>query len=132
MKIPGGVKLALIAMTVVFVSSMTGYVFGVRAENKRNADIKRNTVQNIQEKGAEKKEVDYEISETKVVTESYIIKETEGKAGLFYKYSDGSEKLHKTYDISVNLLPKPDREALQKGIEVGSLSEALQIVEDYS
>ena len=128
--------MVVLGFLVIFASTMTGYIMGVNAKNEKNmqkslaiADSEQ-TVRN-QQSISEKPENERISAERKFV-KTYVLREDNGKAALFFIYSDGSEKLYKVYDISVSLLPKSDRELLQEGIEADSLSEALQFIEDYS
>ncbi len=128
MKKSKGILIVSLVFLVVFLSSMTGYIFGVNADDK-GAKI---PVQNLEEvKEEENTPTEQDITYGEPVTKKYILKQQEGKIVLFQRFSDGTEKIHKKYDISVSLLPSSDRELLKDGIEAESLSEALQMIEDY-
>ena len=59
---------------------------------------------------------------------SFVLREINGKIGV---YSSEGELL-KLLDLPVNQLPKADREALQKGISVGSWRELIALIQDYT
>lgn len=59
---------------------------------------------------------------------SFVLREINGKIGV---YSSEGELL-KLLDLPVNHLPKADREALQKGISVGSWRELIALIQDYT
>lgn len=130
MKTSNAVKLSLVIVIVAFTSTITGYIFGARANSKMRENSTRN--ETAMEIAAKEEKVLKEEPKTIAVTQSYLLKDSNGYISLYHKYSDGKETLYKNYDISVKTLPQSDREALKKGIEVGSLSEALQLIEDYS
>ena len=62
---------------------------------------------------------------------TYIVREENGKIALFEKSSDGTEKLHSTYDVPIAFLPKSDREMLKKGMKFNSIEEIKKFAEDY-
>ena len=130
MKTSNFIILSLVVGIVAFVSAFTGYVFGARANQEvpktvQNTNVVRKSVE--EKSGAVAPKV-----EQPAVTQSYLLKDRDGKVNIYHKYSDGTEKLYNEYDIPVKHLPQSDRDALKEGIEVGSLSEALQLIEDYS
>lgn len=130
MKTSNAVKLSIVIAVVAFISTVTGYIFGARANSKTNEEpAKKEAAAEIV--SAEEKIVEKE-PEMITVIQSYLLRDTDGNIALYHKYSDGEEKLYKNYDIPVGMLPQSDREALRKGIEVESLDEALQLIEDYS
>ncbi len=125
--------LLIFLLTVaVFSTSMFGYIFGSGTNNsqpvpQKTASVKAKEAKDIpsasQPSGVENVVQDFK--------ESYVLRETDGKIALFIRYANGDEILHSDYDVSVSLLPKSDREELKKGIELSSLSDAMQLVEDY-
>ena len=58
----------------------------------------------------------------------FVVRELDGKIGIYT--ADG--QLLKKIDVSVSLFPKADREALAKGIEVGSWQELITLIQDYT
>ena len=130
MKISNTVKLSVVIVIVAFASTITGYIFGARASEKTNESVvKKETAMEI----VSKEENFVEKEPEKIsVTQSYLVRDNNGFVSLYQKYSDGKETLYKNYDISVKTLPQSDREALKEGIEVASLNDALQLIEDYS
>ena len=133
MKSAVSLKMAVIAAGVAFVSSVTGYLFGVKADNRpmrENAPVPQTeNVQPLKEVVEASEESETVVKEP--VTKKYVLKENGGSLTLYLVNSDGTEKEYKTYDININTLPSVDREKLTKGIEAESLSEALMMVEDY-
>lgn len=125
---------AAILITTTFFSSMIGYIQGVRGEKSRSRYLyERISVtpqrENISSVSSKKNE-----PPVKKAAESipkYILKEQDGILAL-YLGTGSEEKLWQTYDISVNLLPESDRAQLAEGIEFSSISEALQMIEDFS
>ena len=52
---------------------------------------------------------------------------------MYLKNTDGSLSLLRRYgDIYVSLLPQHDRDMLKDGISCSNLSEAMQLIEDFS
>ncbi len=133
MKMSGSVKLAVVAVGVAFISSVTGYLFGVNADSgptERNMSVPlTEEVQPVNE-SAEATEESEAVTKSEI-TKKYVLKENNGSLSLFLVNSDGTEKVYKTYDININTLPGIDQEKLREGIEAASLSEALMMVEDY-
>ena len=129
MKVKFGVMICILVLAVSFFSSLTGYVFGVRAskEKAKQTQIPAKTVVH-EEKEVEIKNTDDEKKES---SDTYVVKENGGSVAIFIKNSYNME-LYKAYDIAVNLLPQSDREMLKEGVEYESLSEALLLIEDYS
>ena len=127
------IKVVAAFFLVVFFSTMTGYIFGVQADRKRqeNKEKDNNAIAMMvpAKAGNEKIEV---IEKEDKITSSYILREDDGIVSLYSKYKDGREEIYQSYDIEVSFLPSADRQMLREGIEVQSLSEALQMVEDYS
>lgn len=131
-----GLKYSLLLCIVAFLASLVGYVSGVSASRKQAAQKPsgeaalpanfQNVVQNVQEEKLPP------LPHSQEITQTYILKENNGNIALFTRYSDGKEELHDTYEVSLSLLPESDRKQLEKGIECSSLSEALQLIEDYS
>lgn len=130
MKTSNAVKLSAVIVAVAFVSTVTGYIFGTRADSKTNEiPVKKEMASEIVSK---EENFAPKTSQAPAVTKTYLLKDNGGYISLYHKYSDGKETLYKNYDIAVKSLPQSDREALKKGIEAESLSEALQLIEDYS
>ncbi len=65
-------------------------------------------------------------------TVGYVVREKNNNITIYTKMKNGSLKLYGEYDILVNMLPKYDREALEKGIEFDNLSDALMLIENFS
>ena len=124
--------LVFLLAAAVFSTSMFGYIFGKGGNSPQpmpqktasaEADRIRDVPPGVQASNEENVVKDFE--------ESYVLREKNGKISLFIRYANGDEIPHSNYDVSVSLLPKNDREELYKGIELSSLNEALQLVEDY-
>lgn len=129
-----GLKLGILLCVITFSATAAGYVSGVRAWQKSLSDTSSGSSTSISSPQAEipEEELLSAVSKESEFTQTYLIKEHEGRIALFMKYASGEEALHDVYDVSVSLLPSSDREQLQKGIYCDSLSDALQLVEDYS
>ena len=122
----------IILCVVIFLSTMLGYV---STAGKNSPETARNEfyipkaqmpidLSVLSEKeGPQTKSSDF--------TESYVLRDNEGTLALYIKYENGDEHIYNTYDVSVKLLPQKDREELKKGIEVSSLSSALELLENY-
>ena len=134
MKKSTGAIVTLSMFLIAFVSSMAGYIFGVQAG-------KENVIQKKEVKYVDNNPEKEDVINQSAVTEkieintddhktNYILREYEGKIALF-RNNAGEEEVYKIYEISISLLPQSDREALKIGVETESLSEALQLVEDY-
>ncbi len=132
---------AFFVLTAIFSCSMAGYIFGTSAAKEEistkqvspakkedSPPASKTAVVNNDTKDipAEKKE-----DSEKNSVQNYVLREDGGKVALFIKNTDGTEKLHSSYDVPIMFLPKNDREALQKGIEFNSLDEIVKFVEDY-
>lgn len=129
---PKSLILFLILFIGVFSSSMIGYLSGVRANRKQSTSPPVMAVQ--KQEIPDIFSVNNDMNSENVLknfTETYVVRENEGHIGLFIRYANGDEQIHSDYDVSVNLLPKSDREKLEKGIELSNISDALQLVEDY-
>lgn len=131
MKLKSLLSVFLLA-AAVFSTSMFGYIFGKGRNNTQPAP--QGTASAQTDKIKDIPSVPQSSKEENVVKdfdESYVLREKDGKIALFIRYANGDEILHSDYDVSVSLLPKNDREELKSGIELGSLNEAMQLVEDY-
>lgn len=119
-------KLCSILCVLSFIGCFSGYISTERKkENKmplQSILLPDTTLQEL---------ISEDISLANNVTVKYVLKEYKGGLGIFSVCSDGKEELYEAYDISISALPKADRERLASGIESSSLSEILQIVEDY-
>ena len=118
---------------VAFISSMTGYVLGSRYAGKKLLpereilpEVSASVRQQLTDDTSPQKTTENEDTAT-----TYILREENGIIALYSK-SREKEKLWQTYDISVKLLPQSDRNKLNEGIVLSEISEALQLVEDYS
>ena len=135
MRKSAGTIVALCMFLIAFVSSMAGYIFGVQA-GKENA-VQEKTVKYIDKNARKTDVINQSAAEEKSEVDTvdyrinYVLREYEGKIALFQNRADGREEIYKIYEISISLLPESDREKLKEGIETESLSEALQLVEDY-
>jgi hypothetical protein len=135
MRKSAGAIVTLCMFLIAFVSSMAGYIFGVQA-GKENA-VQEKTVKYIDKNAGKEDVVNQSAVEKKSEVDTvdyrinYVLREYEGKIALFQNRADGKEEIYKIYEISIGLLPQSDREELKAGIETESLSEALQLVEDY-
>lgn len=69
---------------------------------------------------------------TSKITHSYIVKSNNGYVTVYVDNGDQTPVIYKKYDIAVSTLPLADREALEKGIERESLSDVVELIEDYS
>lgn len=131
-----GLKLGALLCIVTFSASAAGYISGVNAskentrQEKPGGEVSERTSLSS-EKGHEEK-IFSAVSVENEFFQAYVVKEHEGKLALFMRYASGEEAIHDVYDISVSHLPSRDREELKKGIICNSLSDALQLVEDYS
>ena len=136
MKLRFGIKLISLLFAVTFISSMVGYIVGARNSGEKNSSQKPPEAQSQPltqyEDISSSKTPLLSSTQKSDITESYVLRENNGLLSLYSRYSDGREKLYQSYDISVSLLPKSDRELLKGGIEASTLSDALQLVEDYS
>lgn len=132
----------LLIMVAVFSGSMAGYLFGVSATREEIAPQVTTVSQKksevpVKAEIPEVKAVSEAIPEkekaesTKKPSESYILREKDGKVALFIKDSTGKENLHSSYDVPIMFLPKSDRDALKKGIPFNSLDEIMKFAEDY-
>lgn len=65
-------------------------------------------------------------------TVGYVCKEKDNSVVIYTKMKNDSLKPYHKYNILVNMLPKYDRELLEKGIEFDNLSDALMLIENYS
>lgn len=136
MKTRLGVKIISLLFAVAFVSSLIGYIAGARTSRRKDApgEVRTATAFPLMKSRAAFP-TDKILSEYTVgsdITQYYILRDDGGVLTLFCKYSDGREELYQHYDVPVTLLPESDRELLKKGIRVDALSDALQLVEDYS
>lgn len=61
----------------------------------------------------------------------YVVKEYEGKIGIYYQNSDVANPLKQVLDINIRQLREEDRENLRKGIYVESDKELAQLIEDF-
>ena len=124
--------LVFLLAAAVFSTSMFGYVFGKGRNTpqpmpQKTASAETDKIKDIPSVAQPSNEENV----VKDFEESYVLREKNGKIALFIKYANGDEILHSDYDVSVSLLPKNDREELKSGIELSSLNEAMQLVEDY-
>lgn len=130
---PKSILATFLLFAGVFSFSMMGYLSGVRASRQKNAPPPVMGVQKQESPNvftASNSTMPENIVKDFTRT-SYVLRENEGRLALFIKYSNGDEQIHSDYDISVKLLPESDRKSLEKGIELDSLNDALQLVEDY-
>lgn len=67
-------------------------------------------------------------ADTSKVEKSFCLRESNGSIGVYT--TDGY--LIKVLDVSPSTLPKAAREALQKGITVGSWEELIGMIQDYT
>lgn len=67
-------------------------------------------------------------STEKTVEEIYIIKNYQGKIGIFIK---GDENPFQILDIDPSLLPEKDQEELSEGLEIKGAENLRQIIEDF-
>ena len=122
-----------VAFAVVFFSSMAGYIAGV-AENKKANEYDfpplpvseaLPVLPDVQSTSKEPARA------VKSFTESYVLKENDGRPAIFIKYANGDEELYSTFDSPVSLLPEKDREELKGGIVFDSISDALEYAEGF-
>lgn len=69
-----------------------------------------------------------EQSVSEQVSYQYVVKEHDGKIGVF---SPGSAEPGQVLDIEISVLPEFDRLALQQGIEIRSDAELRRLIEDF-
>lgn len=125
---------AAILISTTFFSSMIGYIQGVRGEKSRARSLyERVSVTPQKEKisSVSSKENEPPVRKTEESSPKYVLKEENGILAL-YLNAGGDKKLWQTYDVRVSLLPESDRAQLSSGIEFDSISEALQMIEDFS
>ena len=133
MKKKAGIKIISVLFLAVFFSTMTGYIFGVQANRKKQQlSEKINDDRAVLTPARAENEKIPVIEKEDKITVSYVLREDDGTVSLYSKYSDGREEIYQSYDIEASTLPKADRDMLSEGIEAQSLSDALQLVEDYS
>lgn len=135
---------SVLSVTAVFVAlfacSMIGYILGATAspEEKPPVQIAQVSNKQLSEKAGthsadSNSDKTDEKSETAASASSarYILRESDGKVGLFIRSVDGKERLHSSYDVPIMFLPQNDRDSLKEGIEFESLDEIIKFVEDY-
>lgn len=130
---PKSIIMTFLLCAAVFSASMVGYISGVQANKKQ--DMPQSAASSQAEKVEDIFPMNNVTEPENVVqdfTETYVLREKDGQVALFIRYTNGDEQFYSSYDVSVNLLPKNDREELAAGIELNTLSDALQLVEDYS
>ncbi len=114
-----------------FAFSMTGYISGTR-DSREGAVPPAKAVKEV--KVSESDSIGAKATSPKIEEiskEKYILRANENKISLFIRYSNGDEQIHSEYEIPVNLLPKSDREKLEKGIEFDSIADIIHFIEDY-
>lgn len=62
----------------------------------------------------------------------YVLKEYNGRIAVYKSYASGQKTLMNIIDTDTNALPENDRKLLQKGIEVATEEDMLQLLEDYT
>ena len=67
-------------------------------------------------------------TDTTNTTQGFCLRESNGALGIYT--ADGY--LVKTLDVSINTLPSAARDALRKGITVGSWEELIELIQDYT
>ena len=117
-------KICIMLWVITFISSLTGYVTGFNRAPKKHVRS-----QPIYQKASTEPIIKKYSDHT---TEYYLVKEDEGRLAIFTVSSDGFLTLYNHYDASISLLPKSDRESLAEGIKTKTLSDALQLIEDYT
>ena len=138
---PRTVLSAFLILTAIFSCSMAGYIFGTTAakeeiSTKQVTPAKKDpsstpTKTAVVKSDTEDIPTNQKEDPVKNSVQTYVLREDNGKVALFIKSTDGTEKLHSSYDVPIMFLPKNDRDALQKGIEFNSLDEIVKFVEDY-
>lgn len=114
-----------------FAFSMTGYITGARDVRENTPPPVESAKKEIPSEEVSVKNEDVAPKLEKITKEKYILRSNENKVSLFIRYSNGDEQIHSEYEIPVNLLPKSDREKLEKGIEFDSIADIIKFVEDY-
>jgi len=138
---PRTVLSAFLVLTAIFSCSMAGYIFGTTAakeeiSTKQVTPAKKDPSPTPSKTAVVKSDTEdipakQKEDPVKNSVQTYVLREDNGKVALFIKSTDGTEKLHSSYDVPIMFLPKNDRDALQKGIEFNSLDEIVKFVEDY-
>ena len=123
MKKPSLFKTCILLWIITFISSLTGYVTGFNRALKKPLPSQPIYQSEVAEPIVKKSSAH--------TTAYYLVKEEDGLLAIFSVTDDGSMALYNHYDASISLLPKADREALAEGIKVQTLSDALQLVEDF-
>ena len=72
-----------------------------------------------------------EITDTSINHE-YIIKNSNGYVTVYVDAGNQTPVIYKKYDIPVSTLPQADRVELEKGIKKETLSEVIELIEDFS
>lgn len=111
--------LCILLFTVTFSGTVGGYISGVhKSKNQKEAPSSEPIVK---------------VKNQNSIVKTYIVKESEGAVNMYLKNTDGSLSLLRRYgDIYVSLLPRHDRDMLKDGISCSNLSEAMQLIEDFS
>lgn len=66
------------------------------------------------------------------ITHGYIVKSNNGYVTVYVDNGEQTPVIYKKYDIAVGTLPLADREELKKGIKKETLSDVVELIEDYS
>lgn len=66
------------------------------------------------------------------ITHGYIVKNDNGYITVYVDNGEQTPVIYKKYDIAVSTLPLTDREELETGIKKETLSDVLELIEDFS
>lgn len=66
------------------------------------------------------------------ITHGYIVKSDNGYVTVYVDMGELTPVIYKKYDIAVSTLPLADREQLDRGIKKETLSDVLELIEDFS
>ncbi len=114
-------KLGIALCVTSFIGSASGYIHAARG-----------TSPNFIEKEPLKTPfIQISTQEQTNTSKSYILKDNNGIVTLYVKSDGQTPIIYKKYDVYVSTLPKADRVALETGIEISTLSDALELVEGY-
>ena len=133
MKTRNLVMLTLLLCVVAFSSTLVGYISGAHASQKKKSPVPNSVtnqpqLQSVSKEAQNSAPIDFSLEKEEKI--KFVLKENNGNLALF-STNGSNEEMYQQYDICIDYLPRSDRELLKKGIEVDTLEEALQMLEDY-
>ena len=126
-------KKQYIVLPLIFIlSAVAGIAAGFFTVPKEKTQISNINIENVKTESTPSPTPTFQIEKQVAVTEKYLVTLSDTMLIIYKINSDGSMQLVEEKPINTFAIPETDFEALYKGVTFETLTEARELLEDFT